>query len=63
MEEIIFGKNSYWRKKEDNTYDGPYCMTCYDKDKKLIRLSQVDKEGTVYKCSDHGIVHYVEKPK
>jgi len=38
--QLIFKHEVYW-KKLDESYDGPYCPTCWDADHKLIRLGSL----------------------
>jgi hypothetical protein len=40
---LEFNDNVYWKRDSDEGhYDGPYCSTCWDRDKKLIRLQFSD---------------------
>ena len=41
----------YWHNKEDGAKDGPFCQLCYDKEKKLIRLQDLqDGEWLCHSC-------------
>lgn len=43
-----FEDNLYWNVKPDDTKDGPYCATCWDKDKKAIRLEHMGQDNAYY---------------
>ena len=43
-----FEDNLYWNVKPDGTKDGPYCATCWDKDKKAIRLENMEQDNAYY---------------
>ncbi|SCJ52537.1 Uncharacterised protein [uncultured Clostridium sp.] len=36
---VEYIEDAYYVKRENGTYDGPYCRVCWDKDNKLIRMS------------------------
>ncbi len=36
---VEYIEDAYYVKKEDGTYDGPFCRVCWDKDENLIRMS------------------------
>lgn len=38
--EMIIGKNSYWISKDDS-WDGPYCTGCWDRNKQPVRLNDM----------------------
>lgn len=38
---LEFGEDLYWRRTADHGFDGPYCPTCWDDDRKLIHLKFV----------------------
>ena len=38
----------YYIKKEDEQKDGPFCTTCWDKDRKLIRMHIINVESSDY---------------
>ena len=41
----------YWTIEENGKKDGPFCQLCYDKDKKLIRLQDIqDGEWLCHSC-------------
>jgi hypothetical protein len=41
---LDFAEETYWKRKSDQTLDGPYCPLCWDDAKKLIRL-KFENEG------------------
>ena len=41
-EELIYEAPFYYRKKENNEKDGPFCQKCYDDQSKLVRLIEVN---------------------
>lgn len=45
---IIFTDSAYWKKIEDNKFDGPFCPRCWDYESKLIRL--IKHQGYHPKC-------------
>jgi len=42
-----FKRNVYWNIKTDGKEEGPYCSSCYDKNKEAIRLHDL---GDCYSC-------------
>jgi hypothetical protein len=66
---LEFSDELYWRRKADRTLDGPYCPTCWDDTRKLIRL-EFYEEGEwsglttwpgrrrKYRCVLHKTVYY-----
>jgi hypothetical protein len=63
---LVFGYTVYWRDFGEESYDGPYCPTCWDADRKLIRLSfwGEDMYGGVQKrrhdCPIHGYQFFID---
>lgn len=37
---LILKNECYYLNKDNGELDGPYCTTCWDKDKKLIRMTK-----------------------
>jgi hypothetical protein len=37
-ETLEFAEDVYWRRKNDQSFDGPFCPTCWDAQNKLVRL-------------------------
>ncbi|HXA52230.1 MAG TPA: bZIP transcription factor [Candidatus Acidoferrum sp.] len=48
---VEFANEVYWRRKADQTLEGPFCPTCWDDAKKLVRL-KLDGEGRYGGCPD-----------
>ncbi len=47
----VYDENVYWLER-DGQRDGPYCPTCYDADRRFIRLNPGATKGT-YSCCFH----------
>ncbi len=56
QESLQFRENAYWRESGD----GPYCLPCWDKDKKLMRMAG---DGGMYSCHTchYGMITAEEK--
>jgi hypothetical protein len=37
--------NTYWKRLEDGSLDGPYCLNCLDSDQKWIRMHQLEESS------------------
>ena len=65
-EEFVLGRHSYWWRMSDGTYEGPYCMTCYEEEPtkpKMVHLRQLDRDSGSYECPrGHGIWDDVSSP-
>jgi hypothetical protein len=49
--EIRRDGNVYRRRSSDGTESGPYCMTCWDADRKLVNvILSKDRFGTHFRC-------------
>lgn len=49
---LIFKNNCYYLKMENDTLDGPFCPTCWDKDSKLIRMRNTTERNSIfYSCN------------
>jgi hypothetical protein len=66
-ETLEYAEHLYWQRAEDGRLDGPYCTTCWDHDRKLIRL-KFENEGEYsgmtgrfrhYKCVLHNTSHFL----
>lgn len=51
---MVFEGTCYWDVKDDGTKDGPFCPTCWDKDRKAIRMHS-GRIGTLYKGAPDNI--------
>jgi len=57
---LEFHYKSYWIKKNDEQYDGPFSQMFWDKEKQLVRLIEYEKieegdhykERMIYKCRE-----------
>ena len=41
--ELIYGEHTYWRRGADGKLDGPFCITCWDDARKLVRPHFIDE--------------------
>lgn len=49
---LVFKDNCYYLKTENDTFDGPFCSTCWDKDNKLIRMrNTIQHNPNFYLCN------------
>jgi hypothetical protein len=64
---LTFADDAYWRRDAQNKLDGPYCPTCWDDAKKMIRL-KYESEGLYvghdgkrkrYDCVLHKTTHFI----
>jgi hypothetical protein len=39
---VVYKEDAYYIKNDDESLDGPFCRICWDKDRKLIRMSVGD---------------------
>lgn len=70
---LVFGDEVYLRKKEDGTFEGPFCPACWDIDGKLVRLKLegIDQYGGCpdrtpcrkYECIVHKITFFISSFK
>jgi regulator of replication initiation timing len=44
-EKLVFRDNRYWLPKDDGTEDGPFCSTCHDTQRQLVRLHELGIGG------------------
>lgn len=51
---MVFEGTCYWNVKDGETKDGPFCPTCWDKDRKAIRMHS-GRIGTLYKGAPDNI--------
>ena len=62
---LEFAEAVYWRRDPQNRLDGPYCPTCWDDNRKLIRLKHLDGRFGVngdkrrYDCVLHTTMYLV----
>ncbi|MGB3477593.1 MAG: hypothetical protein WBB67_00350 [bacterium] len=49
--DILFKNPAYWIKKKDGLWDGPFCPTCWDGEKKLIRLVERFPGRNILRCN------------
>ena len=62
---LEFAEHTYWCRTSGNKLDGPYCPTCWDDKRKLIRLKHADGRFGVngdqrrYDCVLHGTVYLI----
>jgi hypothetical protein len=62
---LEFAETTYWRRDAERRLDGPYCPTCWDDKRKLIRLKHAEGRFGVngdqrrYDCILHGAMHLV----
>lgn len=62
---LEFAEGAYWRRKLDSQLDGPYCLTCWDDKKKLVRLKHTPgrfgEDGTMlrYDCVLHQSMYMI----
>lgn len=45
QERLLVKGHCYYMPKENGSLDGPFCTTCWDKDRKLIRMHVSDSGG------------------
>jgi regulator of replication initiation timing len=50
LKELEFRQGLYWRKGEGIEDKGPFCPTCFDKDRKLIHLLPWGAEAKGFRC-------------
>lgn len=64
---LEYANHVYWRRDESGTLAGPFCTTCWDASKQLVRLTYLS-EGTfyecnepsrLYKCAIHNLNHFI----
>jgi hypothetical protein len=55
-ESLEFADDVYWKRKKDQTLDGPYCPTCWDDSRKLVHL----KFGSEGEFAGKGVVRRYE---
>ena len=46
---LLFEGGVYWRIRDDESKDGPFCQRCYDVDSRLVRVHS-DRFGGVPPC-------------
>ena len=57
-ENVVYLEDAYYLKKDNGEFDGPYCRVCWDKDKKLIRMSKGDYSIGEASCN---ICHFIAR--
>jgi hypothetical protein len=61
-ENVFFENNAYWLKKDDGSKDGPFCLRCWDKNQKLIRMqyhAALSYRRASFDCTDCKYVYLV----
>lgn len=48
--QLVFDRDVYYVKNDDGENEGPYCTTCWDVDRKLVRLSKGYSAAGDYVC-------------
>jgi hypothetical protein len=56
-ESLIYGDHVYFRRKAGGGIDGPFCTTCWDDSKKLVRL-KFEGEGDYSMQGKHDVRYY-----
>jgi len=62
---LEFAETVYWRRDAEGKLEGPYCPTCWDDKRKLIRLKHTEGRFGVsgdqrrYDCILHGTIHLI----
>ena len=41
--DLIYAEHTYWRRGSDGKLDGPFCITCWDDARKLVRPHFIDE--------------------
>jgi len=58
---LTFKNNAYWKIDESGSKEGPYCVRCYDIDKKVVQLLPLRINKEEIQCPQCKI--WTHKPK
>jgi len=64
---LQYANHVYWVRDESGALDGPFCTTCWDASKKLVRLAffsegtffECNEPSRLYKCAIHNLNHFI----
>lgn len=61
LSKLTFRNNAYWKIDEDGNKEGPYCVRCYNVDKKLLKMLPSRNSNDEIECPKCKI--WIYKPK